>query len=1390
MQDEEILLRVDVALSKRAFRATSSRVVLVTRLAALALGGTLALPCVAARAQDATWLANPADDSLNNGANWSTGTIPTGTAFFGASNITTLRLTSANLQTMIDSWTFNTGASNYTLANFGTSQHLSFTGAGIVINGGSLAIQNSNGGGIDFQNGSSAGSASITNVVGPLTFRGTSTAADATILNQNGTLQFSDNASAANASINNIDRGVVRFTGNSTADNAKITITGPTFVPGISSVDFGDNSNAGNSTITGDSGSAINFTGQSSAGNSTITNNNALTFGDNSDAGTSTITNNKQLIFNDSSSAGTANIVNNDRIMFNGHSLAGGGPVANSGYIGFTGNSNGAGTQITNSANAVVDLSGSTGTFGDGKLSVGSLIGGGNFYLGSNQITFLNGNGTISGVISDCGSGGTACANSGASGGSLVKTGSGVTILTNANTYTGGTTINSGTLQLGDATHTGSIVGNVTVVSGSGFFSVVNADTAGIASLNNSGFAFFRNNTTASAAAIANNFRLTFQDASSADNATIVNAGMLFFRDNSTAGNAAITNNPGGVIDFSASSGPNGDRRLSAGSIAGAGNVYLGSNALAVGGNNQSTTVSGTISDCGVGGNLCSNPAATGGMLVKAGTGDLMLSGANTYTGGTRVAAGTLSLVNNGALGTGAVMLDPNATLHLAGVQIANTVNIWGDPNIAVTGANSLNSIAGTGDINVLGTSGNAAADVLTLNGPNAYTAATFVGDGTVGAAATLKGSSANALSANSTTTVTANSILDLNGFDQSIGGLAGAGTVSNGGANAATLTTNGNNSSTIFSGVIANGSGTTALTKIGTGTLALTGTNSYTGATNVNAGTLEVDGSIAASSNVTVNSGATLSGIGVVDPAATTIMAGGTLAPGNPDGMLTITGNLAFQSAAIYRINVNPSSASFANVTGGATLGGATVNAVFSNTSYVNKLYSILTAGGGVSGTFASSVVNTNLPAGFQTSLSYDATHAYLNVSLNLMPGSSSSNAGGGMSGNQQALGNAVMNAFNTNGGIPMAYGMLNAAGLTQASGELATASQQATFDAMSQFMGLLTDPFAQRSGGVGSANGASAYADEGEGARAHTSSKPSDAFAMFTKAQPRAFEPRWSVWSAGFGGSQSTDGNTTVGSNDTTSHLFGMAVGADYLFSPRTLAGFALAGGGTGFSVNGLGTGRSDLFQAGAYLRHADGPAYLSAALAYGWQNIVTDRYVTIASVDHLRAEFNANAYSGRVEGGYRLVAPVMGGFGITPYAAGQFTTFDLPAYTEQVLSGARDFALAYGSRSVTDVRSELGIRSDKSFALSDGVLTLRGRFAWAHDYNPDRSIAATFQALPGTSFTVNGAAQASDSALTTASAEVRWMNGWSAAVTFDGAFSNVTRSYAGKAAVRYQW
>ncbi|WP_198031778.1 autotransporter domain-containing protein [Bradyrhizobium sp. Ec3.3] len=556
-----------------------------------------------------------------------------------------------------------------------------------------------------------------------------------------------------------------------------------------------------------------------------------------------------------------------------------------------------------------------------------------------------------------------------------------------------------------------------------------------------------------------------------------------------------------------------------------------------------------------------------------------------------------------------------------------------------------------------------------------------------------------------------------------------------------------------------------------------------FTGRVWVIGGTLAVTGSIANATSFYVAPNGTLAGTGTIGSSVD--VHGGILAPGfNGTGTLNIQGSLVMNSAATYLVQVSPASATSTDVTGTATLGGATVNAVFAPGTYITKQYTIVHATGGISGTFGT-LVNTNLPSGFTSSLSQDANNAYLNLTLNLTPGLALPS---GLNVNQQNVATSITNFFNAGGSVPIAFGGLTPAGLTQLSGEVATGSQRATFNAMGLFLGLLTDPVSRGDAGVATASGATGFADEKHDTAQR---RTGDAFAMAMDPSRRAlFEQRWSVWTSAFGGSQSTNGNATIGSNDTTSRIFGGAVGADYLFSPNTYAGFALAGGSTNFSVTGSGYGRSDLFQAGAYVRHTKGPAYVTAALAYGWQDVTTDRTVTVAGIDRLRANFQANAYSGRVEGGYRVIAPWTGGIGITPYAAAQVTMFDLPGYAETVLVGTGTSALTYAAKSVTDARSELGVRTDKSFAAQDGVLTLRGRFAWAHDFNPDRSIAATFQALPGASFVVNGAAQATDAALVTAAAEKKWLNGWVAAATFEGEFSNVTRSYAGKGVVRYQW
>jgi outer membrane autotransporter protein len=281
--------------------------------------------------------------------------------------------------------------------------------------------------------------------------------------------------------------------------------------------------------------------------------------------------------------------------------------------------------------------------------------------------------------------------------------------------------------------------------------------------------------------------------------------------------------------------------------------------------------------------------------------------------------------------------------------------------------------------------------------------------------------------------------------------------------------------------------------------------------------------------------------------------------------------------------------------------------------------------------------------------------------------------------------------------------------------------------------------------------------------------------------------YEPRWTLWGGAYGGANRTSGDLTVtGSHDLSARTTGFTSGLDYRVTPDTVVGFALAGGGTGWSLaNNLGSGKSDAFQAGVYGATKNGPAYLAAAFAFTNHWMSTDR---IAVADHLFADFNAQSYGGRVESGSRF--GILYG-GITPYAAIQAQTFHTPGFTETdgIVNG---FALAFGSRDATDTRSELGARFDRVLAIySNAVLALRARVAWAHDSVSDPTLLPVFQALPGAgSFIVNGATPARNSALTSAGAEFRLANGVTLLAKFDGEFASRSSTYAGTGAIRYRW
>ena len=238
--------------------------------------------------------------------------------------------------------------------------------------------------------------------------------------------------------------------------------------------------------------------------------------------------------------------------------------------------------------------------------------------------------------------------------------------------------------------------------------------------------------------------------------------------------------------------------------------------------------------------------------IKAAGTGLLTLSGAMSYGGNTLTITGTQATTISGTSTlTGNVTVVSSATgiLTISGsiTNAGNTFTIDGGTNTTLSSV-----IAGAGGLTKTG------AGTLTVSGAQTYTGATTINTGT------LKISAAARIADTSALTVTSPGIFDMGGFAETIGSIAGSGTITSSAAGSIILTSGGDNSSTTFSGTIQNGSGTVGITKTGTGTVTLSGTNTQTGLTTISGGKISVatdsnlgnaPGSVTAAS-ITLNGG------------------------------------------------------------------------------------------------------------------------------------------------------------------------------------------------------------------------------------------------------------------------------------------------------------------------------------------------------------------------------------------------------------------------------------------------------------------------------------------------------------------------------------------------------
>jgi outer membrane autotransporter protein len=750
------------------------------------------------------------------------------------------------------------------------------------------------------------------------------------------------------------------------------------------------------------------------------------------------------------------------------------------------------------------------------------------------------------------------------------------------------------------------------------------------------------------------------------------------------------------------------------------------------------------------------------GGLEKTDEGTLVLSGDNSYTGGTFVNGGTLSVSSDANLGAaaGALTLDGGALENTGAFGSARGVTLGAGGGEFKTDADLTlsNVVGGAGGLLKTG------SGTLTLTANNTYSGGTQISAGTlqIGNGGTT-GSISGPIDDDSQLVLNRS---DTWTFSSTIGGAgsltqAGAGTtvligdssyeggttISSGtlqlgdggtsGSITGDVTDNGTlafnrSDNIVFDGKI---SGAGNVHQIGSGSTDLTGDSSaFTGATTVSNGTLAVDGSLGGT--LSVQSGGTLAGTGTIG--TTTIAAGGTIAPGHSPGTLHVNGDITFESGSIYSADIKPDqTGDLIASSGKATINGGTVQAVKAGGVYTpGSQWTIVSANGGVSGTF--DALTQNMPF-VDLSLAYDANHVYIDTARN-----QTSFCSVALTRNQCATGDGVESLGQGN----VIYNAVASApddatarhALDALSGDV-YATQKSTMIDESRIFRDAAIARMRTSGEEAAAPAATMFA-------------PVSVWAQALGA--------WNQWNG--------DGNAATLNRS----LGGLVLGADMPVLRNWRVGLMAGASNSRFDVSERSAGGAIVSgNLGLYAGSQWGPLGLRFGVGYTWHDVDTHRTVDFPGFrDDLSSHYGAASVQGFGEVGYRISTPVVT---LEPFADLATINLHTNGFTEEGAAAA--LTTPSGTTNVTF--TTIGVKGEKAYTLYGCKTTMRATLGWRHAFG-DTTPLSTFAFAGGNAFTIAGVPIARDAASVDAGIDVALSRAATLGVSYSGQFARRSTDY----------